>query len=157
MLDDGGATTDLPDRSPAAQPPEDRCFGGGEIEQGLGVGDLIGGLAEQHPGLGVGQQPGGDLGRGGSVVGLGAKVRETVDDGDVGDAVGAAQLPARLEVAARALIREQRPRLVEHLEARWAVGSGEDRLEPGRHAQHHEREGVGVLVQRREVEDDARP
>ncbi len=50
--------------------------------------DLVGGLAEQHPGLGVGEQAHRHLRGGGAVVGLGAQVREPVDDREVGDAVG---------------------------------------------------------------------
>ena len=64
-----------------------------------GVVELVGGLAEDDAGLGVGEEPGGDLVGGGAVVGLGAQVGQSVADEDVGESSVAAELEAGLEVA----------------------------------------------------------
>lgn len=87
MLHDGGALGDSPQRPASGEAGEDLGFHGGEAEEVFGFGDLVGGLAEQDAGLGVGEEAHGDFGGGGAVAGLGAEVGDAVGDGDVGDPI----------------------------------------------------------------------
>ena len=155
VLDDGGVPGDLPEGAAFGEAAEELGFAGVEAEEVAGVGELVAGLAEQHPGLGVGEQAHGDFGGGGAVVGLGAQVGEAVHDGEVGDAVVAAELPAGLEVAGGLFGAEEPPGFVEDLEAMDAVAAGEHGLEPGGGGEQDEAQRFVVVVHDREVEDEA--
>ena len=153
-MDDGGSAADLPQRPAAGELADDAGLGFGEPEVGDGGVELVGGLAEDDLGGRVGEEPGGDLGGGGAVVGLGDEVRGPVGDAEVGDAVGAAELEAGLEVAGGVAVAEQRPCLVEDLDPLRA-GAGHELLEPAGGGDHDERQRVGVERHGGEVEDEA--
>ena len=78
-----------------------------------------------------------------------------MDDGEVGDAVVAAELPAGLEVAGGLFGAEKPPGFVEDLEAMDPVAAGEHGLEPGGGGEQDEAQGFVVVVHDREVEDEA--
>jgi hypothetical protein len=106
VVDHSGPPPDLPKRSPPGQLGDDLAFRLSQPERLLGPFELVGRLAEEDLGGGVGEQAGGDLGGGGAVVGLGAEVAGSVGDADVGDAVGPAELEAGLEVGGGVAVGE---------------------------------------------------
>ena len=107
VLDDGGAAADLPQGPAAGEVADEPRSAGVSPRRSAAAAELVGRLAEDDLGGGVGQEAGGDLGGGGAVVGLGGEVARPVGDGDVGDAVGAAELEAGLEVAGGVAVAEQ--------------------------------------------------
>ncbi len=141
---------------PLASWPMMLRFGIGEPEVAGGGIELVGRLAEDDLGGGVGEEPGGDLGGRGAVVGLGDEVGRAVGDAEVGGAVGAAELEAGLQVGGGVPVAEQRPGLVEHLDP-LRSGAGHELLEPPGGGDHDEGQRVGVERDGGEVEDDAGP
>ncbi|MGH8545307.1 MAG: hypothetical protein ACREX3_17115, partial [Gammaproteobacteria bacterium] len=55
VLDEGVVARDLPQRSAAREVPDDVGLGCGEPEVVDGAGDLVGGLAQDDAGCGVGE------------------------------------------------------------------------------------------------------
>ena len=133
-----------------------RGFGFGEPEVAAAASSWSGAWRRMILVARVGEEPGGDLGGGGAVVGLGDEVRGAVGDAEVGDAVGAAELEAGLEVGGGVPVAEQRPGLVEDLDP-LGPGAGHELLEPPGGGDHDERQGVGVERDGGEVEDEAGP
>ena len=128
----------------------------GQADQ-LGRGRHLGRrLAEDDPGLGVGQQALGQALLLGAVGARGPQVREPVDDRDVGDAVGPGQLEAGLQPTGDAEVGKDGPRLVDHDQPADAVAAPQDGLQPRGGAGHQDAEG-GRPVQRGQVEHDERP
>ena len=78
----------------AGEAGDEVAFGIGEAEKVLGEIELGGGLAEDDLRGGIGEEPGGDLGGGGPVVGLSTEVAAAVADVDVRFAVLAAEFAA---------------------------------------------------------------
>ena len=152
-MDDGGAGADAPDGAALDELAEPVPFAFGEVEQLGRRGDLLGWLAQQHPGLDVRQQPGGDLGRGGAVVELRGQVRRPVADQHGGDAVGAGQLQGGLEVGGA--VAHRGPRLVDHLHRPALRVAAQGAGQPVGGGGHHQREGVGVLVDGGQVDHHA--
>ena len=153
VVDDGGSATELPQRATAGELADDGRFGPGESEVGDGGVELVGGLAKDDLRGRVREETGGDLARGGAVVGLGHEVRGAVGDAEVRDAVGAAKLEAALEVGGGVAVREERPGFVEDLHALGA-GAGHELLEPACGSDHDQRERVGVGRHSGEVHHD---
>ena len=86
------------------------------------------------------------------------EVREPVEDGDVGHAVGPGQLPGGLQPPGDAEVGQDRPGLVDHQER---PGPGARRLADSAACSHAVAQAMstpsaGECVERREVEDDER-
>ena len=109
VLDDGALAADEPQRPALDERADPAPFGVGEPEGPLRVVELFGVLAEDDLGVGVGEQPGGDLGLGGAVGGLGGGVGDLVGDLDVGDAEGCGRASGSAACAARSGGRRRRP------------------------------------------------
>ena len=110
------ALAHLPQGDAPAQLREQIRLGGGQRQQLRRGLELARRLRVDHPGLGIRQQPLGQRHLLGVRRADRAQVRHPVQDGHVGDAEGAGQLPRRLQPARHAQVREDRPRLVDHEE-----------------------------------------
>ena len=154
-MDNGRSATELPQGTASGELSDDRGFGFGEPEVSDRGVELVWGLAEDDLGGRIGQEPCGDLAGRGAVVGLGDEIGCPVGDAQVGNAVGAAELEAGLEVARGVAVAEQCPGFVEDLDA-LRSGTRHQLLEPPGGGDHHQRESLGVERHRRQVEYDAR-
>ena len=121
-LHDRAVVLQSPQRPSSGEMADPVAFPLREREQLGGGGDLIGRLAQDDPGLDVGEQSGGDLGDGGAVVGLCGEVVGPVADKPGGDPVGTGQLQAALEVAGA--VADRGPGLVDDLDDPTVVGCG---------------------------------
>jgi hypothetical protein len=93
VVDQGGVRADLPQGLQRRHRREQIGLGAGQAEVGQQAADLFGVLVQEDPDAGGVQQPFGDLGVGGAVVGLGLQVGQRVGDQDVAGAPLPAQPP----------------------------------------------------------------
>jgi len=112
VADDEGALADLPEGDAAVERGQQLGFGAGEAEGVAGPVELVGGLAVDDPGLGVGEEAFGQraFARAGGAGGL--EVGEAVDDDDVLGAVAARELEGLLQPLPHPDLADDLPALV---------------------------------------------
>ncbi len=154
VVDQVGAGGQLPQPCAARQHRDHLALRDGQAQRSGSSSELVGFLPVDDAGRAVGEQSVGDRAPGGAGRGDGVEIGQAVQDQQVGDAVGARQLPLRLHPPQQRGAAQQPPRLVVHHPPRAGLvaRSGEGLLQPRRRARHRDGQGGVVGSERGQIQ-----